>query len=108
MIDDDLRVAAGAERERRGWLLWWPPWLCARKKNPLVRDALQRFVVVCSQWRRRSCANGGRGRNPNSGERVLCATCQRLIGQSNWSTGQLWSTGQSQQSTLVKTANMVK
>ncbi|QCE00037.1 hypothetical protein DEO72_LG7g1323 [Vigna unguiculata] len=41
---------------------------------------------------------GGRGRNPNSGERVLCATCQRLIGQSNWSTGQLWSTGQSQQS----------
>jgi len=48
---------------------------------------------------------GGRGRNPNSGERVLCATCQHLIGQS---TGQLWSTGQSQQSTLVKTANMVK
>jgi len=45
---------------------------------------------------------GGRGRNPNSRERVLCATCQRLIGQSNWSTGQ------SQQSTLVKTANMVK
>ncbi|QCD87211.1 hypothetical protein DEO72_LG3g1745 [Vigna unguiculata] len=26
--------------------------------------------------------------------------------QSNWSTGQLWSTGQSQQSTLVKTANI--
>jgi len=60
VIDDDLRVAAGAERERRGWLLWWPPWLCARKKNPLVRDALQRFVVVCSRWCRRCCANGGR------------------------------------------------
>ncbi|QCD83039.1 hypothetical protein DEO72_LG2g3382 [Vigna unguiculata] len=41
-------------------------------------------------------------------ESVLCATRQRLIGHSNWSTGQLWSTGQSQQSTLVKTANMVK
>jgi len=41
-------------------------------------------------------------------ESALCATCQHLIGQSNWSTGQLWSTGQSQQSTLVKTANMVK
>jgi len=50
VIDDDLRVAAGAEREWRGWLLWWPPWLCARKNNPLVRDALQRFVVVCSRW----------------------------------------------------------
>jgi len=43
-----------------------------------------------------------------SGERICTATCQHLIGQSNWSTGQLWSTGQSQQSTLVKTANMVK
>jgi len=31
-----------------------------------------------------------------SGERICTATCQRLIGQSNWSTGQLWSTGQSQ------------
>jgi len=34
---------------------------------------------------------GGRGRNPNSGESVLCATCQHLIGSqlvklwSNWS-----------------------
>ncbi|QCD93497.1 hypothetical protein DEO72_LG5g1572 [Vigna unguiculata] len=34
---------------------------------------------------------GGRGRNLNSGERVLCATCQRLIGQSNWSTLVNWS-----------------
>ena len=47
-------------------------------------------------------------RNPNFGERKCTATCQHLIGQSNWSTGQFWSTGQSQQSTLVKTANMVK
>ena len=47
-------------------------------------------------------------RNPNFGERKCTATCQHLIRQSNWSTGQLWSTGQSQQSTLVKTANMVK
>ncbi|QCD78652.1 hypothetical protein DEO72_LG1g2288 [Vigna unguiculata] len=44
-------------------------------------------------------------RNPNSGERKCTATCQHLIGQSNWSN---WSTGQSQQSTLVKTAKMVK
>ncbi|QCD78613.1 hypothetical protein DEO72_LG2g2692 [Vigna unguiculata] len=29
--------------------------------------------------------------NPNSGERVLCATCQHLIGQSNWSTLVNWS-----------------
>ena len=47
-------------------------------------------------------------RNPNSGERKCTATCQAAIGQSNWSTGQHWSTGQSQQSTLVKTAKMVK
>jgi len=47
-------------------------------------------------------------RNPNYGERKCTATCQATIGQSNWSTGQLWSNGQSQQSTLVKTAKMVK
>jgi len=47
-------------------------------------------------------------RNPNSRERKCTATCQAAIGQSNWSTGQHWSTGQSQQSTLVKTAKMVK
>jgi len=41
-------------------------------------------------------------------ESALYAMCQHLVGQSNWSTGQLWSTGQSQQSTLVKTAKMVK
>jgi len=34
--------------------------------------------------------------------------CQAAIGQSNWSTGQHWSTGKIQQSTLVKTAKMVK
>jgi len=47
------------------------------------------------------------GANPNSGK-SLCATCQTAIGQSNWSTGELWSNGQSQQSTMVKTAKMVK
>jgi len=41
-------------------------------------------------------------------ESALCATCQAAIGQSNWSTGQHWSTGQSQQSTLIKTEKMVK
>jgi len=41
-------------------------------------------------------------------EREHSATCQAAIGQSNWSTGQHWSNGQSQQSTLVKTAKMVK
>ena len=45
---------------------------------------------LCSQGRKEEGAA-----NPNSGERLLCATCQHLIGQSNWSTGQLWSTGQS-------------
>jgi len=41
-------------------------------------------------------------------EREHSVTCQAAIGQSNWSTGQHWSTGQSQQSTLGKTAKMVK
>jgi len=39
-----------------------------------------------------STAKGGR--NPNSGERNHFATCQLLIAQSNWSTGQLVNTGQ--------------
>jgi len=60
--------------------------------------------------RRQMCSQGRKEEgeaNPNSVE-SLCATCQAAIGQSNWSAGQLWSNGQSQQSTLVKTAKMVK
>ena len=30
---------------RRGRLLWWPPWLCARKKNSLVARAFAGAVV---------------------------------------------------------------
>jgi len=41
---------------------------------------------LCSQGRKEEGAA-----NPNSGERVLCATCQHLIGQSNWSTLVNWS-----------------
>ena len=49
---------------------------------------------------RRQMRNQGRKEegvaNPSlERESALCATCQAAIGQSNWSTSQLWSTGQS-------------
>jgi len=41
-------------------------------------------------------------------KREHSTTCQAVIEQSNWSTSQHWSIGQSQQSTLLKTAKLVK
>jgi len=56
----------------------------------------------CRQLRRHVEPREEGAANPNSGERVLCATCQHLIGQSNWSTGQLVNSGQ-----LVKVSSQL-
>jgi len=82
-----------------------PPWTVAVREQ---RRRRRRRSLPPSRFSRHE---GGRRVwewNPNSGERICTATCQHLIGQSNWSALVNWSSGQSQQSTLVKTANIVK
>jgi len=79
-----ITTAAVSENEQ-----WQPP------RSPEQHQNLAPSRL-CRQLRNQGRKEEG-GANPNFGE-SLCVTCQAAIGQSNWSTGQHWSNGQSQQS----------
>jgi len=63
-------------------------------RSHVPRSSSHRARRSCRHCRQPRRHEGGRRVwewNPNSGERICTATCQHLIGQSNWSTLVNWS-----------------